>query len=221
MIGRLLEISLSCDDVLKTVRTFQALGFRDIPTGDVWPHPYAVVSDGRINIGLHRYNFDSPSLTFVQSNLNQWSAAYRIQGIELAFEKLSTESFNELGFIDPGGQMSAVLESRTFSPPPFVEQDISALGRFVGFALPGGLANESRAFWRKLGLDDNDYLPAADARIRFDGDRTLICHFEADMQYLAVHVARSGSADVRIANDESYARANLGGLEVHVRALDS
>jgi hypothetical protein len=79
MLGRFLEVSVSCPDVLESIHAFEALGFREIPVGDVWSHPYAVVSDGRLNIGLHRYDFDSPSLTFVQSDLQKWRDAYRVQ----------------------------------------------------------------------------------------------------------------------------------------------
>lgn len=212
MLGRFLEVSLSCEDVLKTLREFEALGFIEVPTGDVWDHPYAVVSDGRLNVGLHRYSFDSPSLTFVQSDLDHWIEAYRVQDIELAFEKLSTESFNELGFVDPGGQMTAVLESRTFSPPPFSEKDTSIMGRLKAIELPCRDADASRNFWRKLGLEDQDRLPTAGLNLAFGQAKTMICRYEADVLSLAAEAARRGAGTLTIANDESSAHIKIAGL---------
>ena len=212
MLGRFLEVSLSCRDVLETLRSFEALGFIEVPTGDVWSHPYAVVSDGRLNVGLHRYDFDSPSLTFVQSDLDHWIEAYRVQGIELAFEKLSTESFNELGFVDPGGQMSAVLESRTFSPPPFSEHDTSLFGRFRAIEIPTNDELESRSFWRKLGLTDQDQLPAAGLDLCFGAATSMICHFETDILALATKAAQRGAGELVLASDEASARVTVDGL---------
>lgn len=212
MLGRFLEISLSCRDVLDSLRQFEALGFVEVPVGEIWSHPYAVASDGRLNIGLHRYDFDSPSLTFVQSDLNQWIEAYRLQGIELAFEKLSSESFNELGFVDPGGQMSAVLESRTFSPPPFEERDVSLLGRFHAVEIPTNDAEESRAFWRKFGMGEDGSLPGSDLALRFGAATRTVCHFATDIVELATTSARRGAGNLVVAADEASARVTIDGL---------
>ena len=211
MLGRFLEVSLSSPDVLESIGTFARLGFREIPVGDVWSHPYAVVSDGTLNVGLHRYDFDSPALTFVQHDLEKWIDAYRVLGIELAFEKLSSESFNELGFVDPGGQMTAVLESRTFSPPPFDERDISIFSRFSGVELPTNDASESLAFWRRIGLEDDGRLGGSGLSIRFGGATSMVCHFEADILTLAAEAARRG-VNASVAGDERSARVTIDGL---------
>lgn len=212
MLGRFLEVSVSCPDVLRSIHAFEALGFVEIPVGDVWSHPYAVMSDGRLNIGLHRYDFDSPSLTFVQSDLEKWRDAYRVQGIELAFEKLSSESFNELGFVAPGGQMTAVLESRTFSPAPFDERDRSVLGRFSRLEIPTNNEEESREFWRKVGLDDDDRLGTSGLHLCFGSATSLVCHFRCDILSLAQAAAQRGIIELTIAADEQSARITIDGL---------
>jgi hypothetical protein len=212
MLGKFLEVSVSCADVLKTINAFTELGFREIPVGDVWSHPYAVVSDGTLNIGLHRYDFESPALTFVQHDLEKWIDAYRVLGIELAFEKLSSESFNELGFVDPGGQMTTVLESRTFSPAPFDERATSIFGQFKGLEVPTNDASDSRTFWRKVGLEDNGRLGSSGLAIRFGEATSLVCHYEADVLTLAEHAARRGIVNAKIAADERSARIRIDGL---------
>ncbi len=202
MLGRLLEISVAAPQPLLALETYRALGFRELGVGDVWSHPYGVMSDGDLCIGLHAYEFDSPALTFVQSNLDRWVEAYRVQGIELAFEKLATDSFNEIGFVDPGGQMVAVLESRTFSPAPFDERGFSAFGELQALALPCRDAAASRAFWAGLGRAEDGRLAGSDVALALDDAKTLTCRYRGDPIAFAESALRGGVAGVTVAGDE-------------------
>ena len=65
-IGRFLELSVHAPDILDSLHFYKLLGFEEVPSGDIWPHKYAVVSDGELNIGLHDREFDSPAIAFVQ-----------------------------------------------------------------------------------------------------------------------------------------------------------
>lgn len=213
MLGRFLEISLACDDVLAALGFFRDLGFREIPAGETWSHQYGVVSDGTLNIGLHGYQFDSPALTFVQSGLSRWAEAYRVQDIELAFAKLTPDQFNELGFVDPGGQMVAVLESRTFSPPPFGERAVSELGTLQCLEPPNRAPQESAAFWARLGRDaDTGTLGASGIALRLDGADRLTCHYRGEPLTVATCAARHGLRDVSVASDERSATVNFGDI---------
>ena len=69
MLGKFLELSVHAPDILESLGFYKSIGFTELETGDVWPHGYAVVSDGDICIGLHDLVFDSPALTFVQQDL--------------------------------------------------------------------------------------------------------------------------------------------------------
>lgn len=218
MLGRFLEISVACENPLAVLGDFLEFGFRELSVGDVWSHPYAVVSDGVLNVGLHGYQFDSPALTFVQNDLDRWVQAYRLQDIELAFEKLSSESFNEIGFIDPGGQMCAVLESRTFSPPPFDDDSFTVLGRFKALELPCSDRDASRAFWRKLGVDDQARLGMEGPPLHLAKTPHLTCHFHGNVLALAQQAARRGLTNVRIATDERTATVQIGELAFVVHA---
>lgn len=152
LLGRLLELSVDCEEVLDSLNFWRGLGLESVPVGDTWPHRYGVVSDGRLCLGLHDYRFASPSLTFVTQELPKRVEQLRALGIDMDFCKLGPSQFNEAGFTDPSGQTVCLLEARTFSPPPF-EQD--------SFALPGyfrALRRRSRdpegaaAFWEDLGM---------------------------------------------------------------------
>ena len=173
MFGQFLEISLHSTDLVRSIAFYEELGFTELSVGEIWSHPYAVISDGRLHIGLHGYEFESPALTFVRPHLSDEVDDLKARGIRFAFLKTGDDEFNELGFHDPGGHMVAVLEARTYSPPGFGTCCASRLGRFDHFALPATDVAESAGFWQRLGLDEIDRHPDANevaAQTVLEGD---------------------------------------------------
>ena len=152
MLGRFLEVSVHAPDILESIAFYERLGFTQAPVGETWSHPYAVVTDGRLFIGLHQYAFPSPSLTYVQPDLERHLEGLEQQGIELAFRRVGAEVFNEAGFADPNGQMIALLEARTYSPADRPGHQTSHLGWFEEFALPVRDLAASAGFWEQLGF---------------------------------------------------------------------
>ena len=63
MLGRFLEYSVATPDVAASLEFYIKLGFSPAEVGEAWPHPYAVVTDGRIHLGLHQHPLPAPSLT--------------------------------------------------------------------------------------------------------------------------------------------------------------
>ncbi len=159
MLGRFLEVSIHCADVLESLRFYEALGFSQAPVGETWKHPYAVLTDGRLHLGLHGYRFDSPALTWVQSGLRRHVPVLEAAGVEFEFLKLGDECFNELGFLSPDGQMITLLEARTYSPVARATREVSLLDWFEEVLLPCSAIPASRAFWERLGfvaVEDNE-----------------------------------------------------------------
>jgi catechol 2,3-dioxygenase-like lactoylglutathione lyase family enzyme len=152
MLGRFLEVSIHAPDILESLAFYERLGFTQASVGEAWSHPYAVVTDGHLFIGLHQYEFPSPSLTYVQPELMAHLERLEQLGIELAFRRVGTDIFNEAGFSDPNGQMITLLEARTFSPPERGGHQMSQLGWFEEFALPARDVDASAAFWEELGF---------------------------------------------------------------------
>lgn len=152
MLGRFLEISIHTPDILQSLAFYEQLGFSQTSTGETWSHPYAVATDGRLCLGLHQYEFPSPSLTFVQPDLMQHLEEIEALGIEFAFRRVGADVFNEAGFTDPNGQMITLLEARTFSPPQRASLETSRLGWFEEYALPVHDLAASRQFWERLGF---------------------------------------------------------------------
>jgi len=152
LLGKFLEVSVSAPEVVQSLAFYESLGFVQAPTGDARSHPYAVVTDGRLFLGLHQSRFASPALTWVVPQLASHAAALVALGIEFEFARFDDASFNELGFLDPSGQPITLIEARTFSPPALSPGHTTQLGYFEEFGIPTADLERSSAFWDRLGL---------------------------------------------------------------------
>ncbi len=152
MIGYFLEIAIRTTEIKASLEFYEALAFRQATTGEIWDHPYAVLTDGRAFIGLHSRDFRSPCVTFVRPQLAAHLDRLEELGIELESRRLGEESFNEATFLDPDGYLVCLLEARTYSPPSFDREDFSLCGRFAELSLPVRSLDASVAFWEPLGF---------------------------------------------------------------------
>ena len=149
MLGRFLELSVRAPDLLASLSFYKSLGFTELTSGDVWPHRYAVVSDGEICIGLHDRELEAPALTFVHAELARHSRSMADHGIRFSWLRLDEDVFNELGFTDPDGHLLMMLEARTFSPA-VDELPSSLCGRLLEVSLPVRDAVHAGRFWAPL-----------------------------------------------------------------------
>lgn len=151
MLGSFLEISIQTGEILASLDFYTRLGFARAPVNDIWPHPYAVLTDGNVYLGLHQYDFPSPSLTFVQPELRRQLPEFEALGIRFEFIKLGDDMFNEAGFYAPNRQMVTLLEARTYSPMPALRSEI-ACGYFDEYRAAAGDLPANCQFWEQLGL---------------------------------------------------------------------
>jgi catechol 2,3-dioxygenase-like lactoylglutathione lyase family enzyme len=152
MLGRLLEIGIATQDIRASVEFYERLGFTQAQTGDTWTHPYGVLTDGRVCIGLHQSRLESPALTFVHPGVARYAAALERLGVELTTANVDSEVFNELAFRDPAGHLVRLLEARTYSPADRTPDDPSLCGNFRGISLPTMDVAQGSRFWQALGL---------------------------------------------------------------------
>lgn len=159
MLGRFLEVSLATPEVRASLDFYTKLGFTQAEVGDAWPHPYAVVTDGRICLGLHQHSIPAPSMTFVKPGLLRHLDALEQLGVEFEFRHLGNDVFNEVGWLDPSGHLVRLVEARTFSPSKRLPLDSSQCGYFLEIALPTPDAAAAKNFWERLGfvgIDETD-----------------------------------------------------------------
>ena len=171
MLGRFLEIGIATTDIRASVEFYERLGFTQAQTGDTWPHPYGVLTDGQAYIGLHQSRLDSPALTFVRPEVASHAAALERLGVTFSMLNVGGEVFNELAFRDPAGQPVRLLEARTYSPADCSDLETSRCGEFAGFSLPAADFGRVSGFWQALGLSaaDEEAQPYPHLPLRTDG----------------------------------------------------
>ena len=152
MLGRFHEISIATTDIRESVEFYERLGFTQAQTTDTWSHPYGVLTDGRIFLGLHQQKFASPALTFVHAGILKFGDELEGRGISLDFRRVGDEAFNELGFKDPFGHDVRVLEARTYSPVTREPEETSLCGYFTEYSLPVTKFEQAKEFWEPLGF---------------------------------------------------------------------
>jgi catechol 2,3-dioxygenase-like lactoylglutathione lyase family enzyme len=152
VLGRFLEIGIATADIRASVEFYERLGFTQAQTGDIWPHPYGVLTDGQVYIGLHQSRLDSPALTFVHPGVAGHVTALQRLGVDLTTVNVDSEVFNELAFRDPAGHSVRLLEARTYSPADRPPGDASLCGKSHGISLPAADVAQVSAFWQALGL---------------------------------------------------------------------
>jgi catechol 2,3-dioxygenase-like lactoylglutathione lyase family enzyme len=160
MLGRFLEYSIPTPDIRASLAFYGKLGFSSAEAGETWPHAYAVVTDGRIHLGLHGIADSAPALTFVKPDLLRHLAALERLGVQLEFRRLGNDVFNELGWLDPSGHLVRMVEARTFSPSKRAPTQTSLCGYFTELALPSTDLEAAKAYWETLGFVGMDELDA-------------------------------------------------------------
>jgi catechol 2,3-dioxygenase-like lactoylglutathione lyase family enzyme len=152
LLGTFHELSVATRQVRAAVEFYEQLGFEQASTTDAFTHQYGVLTDGRLSIGVHEREGDSPTLTFVRPGIAASLGAFAAAGIELTRCRTGDEVFNEIAFTDPCGQAVAVLEARTYSPVARRVSDTSLCGDFAEVSLPAADFAQAQSFWEPLGF---------------------------------------------------------------------
>ncbi|HEY3858536.1 MAG TPA: hypothetical protein VGM47_02865, partial [Gammaproteobacteria bacterium] len=152
MLGDFLELSLSTQDILASLDFYRKLGFVEAPAREAWRHPYTVVTDGRLYIGLHAREALPPALSFSLPDLRSHLPKLEALGLEFTYCNIELHRFNEVGFPDPDGGLVALLEARTYSPVHVSQVQATLCGYFLEYRLPVRDPAATLAFWEQLGL---------------------------------------------------------------------
>lgn len=166
-LGRYLEFSLYTPNILESLSFYKNLGFNELEIGDVWPHKYAVLTDGTLCIGLHDQHFDGPSLTFVQQDLAKHVRSMTDHGFDFSVVQLDEDAFNELGLDDRDGHRVTMLEARTFTGGDEFDSD-SSCGTWFELSLPCRDAVRNARFWASVAPVMLEFREEPTTHMRFD-----------------------------------------------------
>jgi len=159
LLGRFLEFSVESADIPASLEFYRKIGFSQAKVGDAWDHPYAVVTDGRVCVGLHQQSPATPTLTFVKPDILKQAGELESRGIKLQIRRLGDAVFNEIAFLDPSGVMVRLIEARSFSPSQRKPTKTSTCGYFEEIALPTRDIEGAKTFWEGagfVGMDEPD-----------------------------------------------------------------
>lgn len=168
-IGQFLELSVHTTNILESLHFYKTLGFVELEIGDMWPHKYAVISDGELNIGLHDRDIEEPAITFVQPGLAKHARSMTDHGFNFSFMQITEDAFNELRFSDRDQHLVAMLEARTFNLNEDAEND-SKCGRWFELTLPVKDAVSAARFWAPIVPALLEVREEPTTHMRFDAD---------------------------------------------------
>lgn len=178
MLGRFLELSVATPDIQASLHFYRKLGFSEAAVGEAWMHPYAVVTDGRICIGLHQRDEFETSITFVKPDLFKHLEVLEGLGVTFEFRRLGNDVFNEVGWLDPAGNLIRLVEARTFSPSKRASIEVSSCGYFIEIALPATNLAATKDYWERFGFVGLEALDASMPHISCTSDTVDIGLYE-------------------------------------------
>jgi len=163
MFGRLLEIGIATRDITASVQFYERLGFSQLLTSDAWSHRYGVLTDTRLQLGLHEREMPSPAVTFVLPDLMRSVGRLRAEQIEPESTSFGEDSLHQVWLRDPSGNAASLLEARTYSPAPPGVAAQSLCGYFSYLSLPQANFDTAREFWERAGFvaleEENEPFP--------------------------------------------------------------
>lgn len=199
MLGRFHEISIATADIRASVEFYERLGFTQAPTTDTWSHPYGVLTDGRLFIGLHQRRAPTPALTFVLPGIARQLATFESHGIALTVCRTGEDVFNEIGFLDPFGQAVTVIEARTYSPVAREPAEASLCGYFSEVSMPARNFETGKVFWEPLGFVATDESATPYSHLPFTSDHLDIAFHRPRTFEVPLLVFRDPQMPARIA----------------------
>ncbi len=159
--GRFLEFSIPTADIQASLSFYRALGFAELPVGDIRNYHYGVVTDGRIAIGLHAAGLDEPALSFIHADVSSYLHRVAPGGEELHFARLGSETFHEIGVRTPTGHLLIMMEARTFSHAQLSALPAPIIGHSSEISLGCRDLDEAVTYWADAGFIVTDD-PAGD-----------------------------------------------------------
>lgn len=143
-LGEYAEIRLASDNVDQSIGFYEVLGFRKL--GD------DVMTDGCINVHFIAGIFESPTLSYASSDIDEVSTAFKREK-----QKRKGKPGNAAEFKDPSGLRVTLREDASLvampQGTPSTRQPISLCGKFGELTIPVKSLPESLFFWTKLGYE--------------------------------------------------------------------
>jgi hypothetical protein len=150
-LGNYAHISISVGSLRESAHFYERLGFRKLFSNDE-PHPWALFTDGRLNVHLYEFDFSSPALHYFSAKMHDTVLELMRSGIKPELQKSRDGNRKQHNFFDPN-ELSVMLMHHSDADMP-MPSDIShsLLGVFGELSISTDDVKSSIGFWRKLGF---------------------------------------------------------------------
>lgn len=148
-LGNYAHISVSVRSLDEAAAFYEKIGFRKL-WGNNQPHPWALFTDGRVNLHLYEFFFSSPALHYFSSRMHDNVLELMRYGIKAEVQKSRDGNRRQHNIFDPN-EISIMLMHHSDDDMPKPDgTSHSRLGTFGELSVNTDDLNVSIEFWQKL-----------------------------------------------------------------------
>lgn len=152
-LGSYAHFSVSVLRLNESVPFYQTIGFKKLWDNSE-PKPWALLTDGRVNIHLFESEFPSPALHYFSSGMDEKISELQRMGFPLEQQKSKDGSRQQHIFLDPNEVSIMLMHHDEAEMPKPSGSSHSLLGSFVELSINTDDIQPSLEFWQKL-----DFIP--------------------------------------------------------------
>ena len=179
-LGSYAHISISVSSLSDSLPFYEKLGFRKLWDNSE-PKPWALLTDGGVNIHLFESEFPSPALHYFSSVMDEKTHELDRVGFSLEEQKSKDGSRQQHTFLDPNEIRIMLMHYNDAEMPKPAGTSHSILGSFGEMSINTDSLQASVDFWEKL-----DFIPTYQSNKTYpwallsDGTLTLGLHQTKD-----------------------------------------
>lgn len=152
-LGNYAHVSISVRSLSESIPFYEKLGFRKL-WGNELPHPWALFTDGKLNIHLYESYFPSPALHYFSAHMRDKVLALLRIGMKAEQQKSRDGQRTQHSFVDPNDLGVTLMHHNDAEMPAPSGESHSLLGTFGELSISTEDLKTSIEFWGKL-----DFVP--------------------------------------------------------------
>ncbi len=148
-LGNYAHVSISVHSLQESTPFYEKLGFQKL-WGNHEPHPWALFTDGKVNIHLYEFYFPSPALHYFSTHMKDRVLELMRIGIRPEQQKSRDGKRIQHNFLDPNELTIMLMHHNETEMPKQTGESLSKLGVFGELSINTDNVKASVGFWEKL-----------------------------------------------------------------------
>ncbi len=145
-------ISISSTDIQQSQNFYQKLGFKPLENRLEGPNPWALLSNGQVELMISQNRFPSPALTYFAHNMEKRLKKLQQEGVVISNIIRSEGKFISAVLMDPNGLGITLIQFNEKDLPESKKITPDTQFLFSNLSLPTKDLKHSVEFWQKLGF---------------------------------------------------------------------